>query len=246
MDSNSQPTSLFANSPGVVVSNNPGGVLPIQPAQPIQSPAQTQPTQQIRESQVVQPSQSLPTNISADEDDLNNYEYQSIFPDYMRPTQEELIFEWRADSRPFKKHKRNFYTTGTVIVVLISLILFFSGQFLPIAVVIAVTFLAYVLTSIPPQEITYQVTTFGVRIEDKLYEWDLMNRFWFTEKYSQELVHVEVAQFPERLTLVLGATSKDIIAALFSEVLIMQTPAPTIYERVAAWLQEKIPLDLDS
>src|SRR5688572_8191789 len=57
------------------------------------------------------------------------------------PQQEEIVLEWDAPNRPFKKRNRQYYTTVAIIVFLISLILFFAGQFLPIAVVIAVAFL---------------------------------------------------------------------------------------------------------
>lgn len=234
METNAQPTTLFANSPGPLAADQPEVNVPqTVPPQPVEQPPQDQPLQP----------QTAP---SPQNSQAENQESQQFFPDYVRPQQEELIYEWQAASRPFKKHKRNFYTTVTVIVILISLILFFSGQFLPIAVVIAVTFLAYVLTSIPPHDILYQITTFGIRIEGKLYVWELMGRFWYTQKYGQRLVHVEVAQFPERLTMVLGEVPEEITTAIFSEILVQQTPAPTMYERVAKWLQEKIPLDLDS
>lgn len=189
----------------------------------------------------VQPAQTQATTNAPD-----TTNQPSFFPDYLKPQPEELFYEWQAPSRPFKKHNRNYYTTIAVIVLLISLILFFSGQFLPIAVVIAVAFLAYVLTAIPPQDILYQITSYGIRIEDKLYIWDVMGRFWYTEKYGQEILNVEVAQFPDRLTLVLSTADKTTITLILSEILLQQKPVPTLYERMAQWLQEKIPLDLDS
>ena len=114
------------------------------------------------------------------------------------------------------------------------------------AVVCAVAFMAYVINSVPPQDIMYQITTYGIRIGDRLYYWEMMQRFWYGSKYDQELLYIDIVEFPDRLTLVLGEAEKDIISAVLSEVLLLEKPPLTVYERMAAWLQEKFPLDLDS
>ena len=171
---------------------------------------------------------------------------QGFFPESMRPVQEEGLYAWKAASRPFKKHNRNYYTTVAVIVLLVALILVFAGQFLPMAVVLAVAFMAYVLHAIPPQEIIYQITTFGIRIGDNLYYWETMSRFWYTEKFGERVLNVEINQFPDRLSLVVGDAEEKILSAILAELLLEQQPPPTVYEKMATWLQEKFPLDLDS
>lgn len=160
-----------------------------------------------------------------------------------KPQTEQTLLTWSAASRPFKRRNKQFYTTIGIIVFLVSIILFFAGQFLPIAVVISVAFLAYVLSSVPPHEATYRITTFGVRIEDQLYYWEELGRFWFDERYQQKMVHIEVARFPGRLTLMLGQLTETDVEELLKEVLIKQKPADTFFDTSAKWLQEKIPLD---
>ena len=68
--------------------------------------------------------------------------------------------------------KKNSFTTVTTIVILLCLILFFAGQVLPVAVVMARFHMTYVLATVPPQEIKQQITTYGVRIEKELYYWE--------------------------------------------------------------------------
>lgn len=181
-------------------------------------------------------------------DEYQDEYYDNYYPPYMPPPpiQEELIYEWEAPSRPFKPHKRQYYTTVGTIVLLISLILFFAGQFLPIAVVIAVAFLTYVMTSIPPGNVTNTTTTFGIRIGDQLYFWEELGRFWFKKKYDEEVLYIEAFRFPNRLTLLLGKADKALIRDILSLALLEGEPAPTYYERAADWLQKKIPLDLDA
>lgn len=189
--------------------------------------------------------QASTTNTESSEE-ADELDYSGYFPDAYRPQPEELLYAWEAPSRPFKKHNRNYYTTIAVIVLLISLILIFAGQFVPMAVVCAVAFMIYVINSVPPQEIQYAITTYGVRIGEKLYYWDVMTRFWYDSKYDQKLLHIEIIEFPERLTLVVGDAKQEVLTSIFSELLLLEKPPLSVYERIAAWLQDKFPLDLDS
>lgn len=166
-----------------------------------------------------------------------------LFPGQFKPLPEQIILTWQAPARPFKKRNRQYYTTIVAIVFLISLILFFAGQFLPIAVVISVAFLAYVLSSVPPTTAEHKITTYGLRVENVLYYWEELGRFWFEEKFGQPLVQVEVARFPGRLTLLLNEVGQDTMRELLSEVLLEEKPKETFFDSSARWLQEHIPLD---
>ena len=171
---------------------------------------------------------------------------EELFPGVPKPRPKKTIISWSAPSRPFKKRNRQYYTTVILIVFLVSLILFFAGQFLPIAVVISVGFLAYVLSSVPPHEVKIEVTTYGIEIEDLLYYWEEMGRFWFEKKYNQELLTIEVMRFPGRIILMFDNNRKKDLRELFSEVLLEEKPTDTFYDKAAKWLQEKIPLELGS
>ena len=168
-----------------------------------------------------------------------------FFPNRIKPPSEELVYAWEAPDRPFKKRKKQFFLTAGTIAGLISLILFFSGQFPLIGVVIAVLFVIYMLYTFPPHTITNQITTFGVRSVDNLYFWEELGQFWFEQKMGQDILLIEVSRFPNRLNLLIGEADKNVITAILSEVLIQNKPPLTPVEKAAQWLQEKIPLDLD-
>ncbi len=57
-------------------------------------------------------------------------EMSERFPGMVKPLPEELVYEWRSPSRPFKHRKKQFFTTLTTIVILLCLILFFAGFFI--------------------------------------------------------------------------------------------------------------------
>jgi len=213
-----------------------------QSTQPIENyqPPQTQP--------VVTPPQTAPTQPTTNQPPQpaqppNPGQESALFPGVSKPIPEEVVVEWTAPSRPFKPRKRQYFTTVILMALLISLILFFANQFLPILVVLAVAFLSYVLAVVPPGMVKHSLTTYGIRIEDQLYYWEELGRFWLTTKYGQNVLHIEVARFPWRLTLLLGDIPADQMKLVLAEVLINQKPPLTPIEKAAEWLQEKIPLD---
>ncbi len=184
----------------------------------------------------------LPPDTTADPQQNTQQEFSQPLYDN-QPQPEEIVLEWQAPSRPFKKRNRQYYTTVGIIVFLICMILFFAGQFLPIAVVIAVAFMAYVLSAVPPELVINRVTTYGIRTDDTLYYWEELGRFWFTEKYHQRLVHIEVARFTNVLTLVLSDQDEGELAEALGLVLLMEKPPLGAFDKAAQWLQAKIPLD---
>ncbi|KUK79064.1 MAG: hypothetical protein XD95_0635 [Microgenomates bacterium 39_7] len=197
---------------------------------------------------------NLKTQVDPSEEELNqksqNYpqsqlEESQIAPWMYKPLPEEDILKWTAPSRPFKKRNKKYFSTVFIIALLISLILGFAGQLAAITVVIAVAFLAYTLSVVPPQNINYKITTWGVRIENNLYYWEELGRFWFTKKYEDTLLNIECARFPNRVTMLIGDQKEDVIKMILSEVLLNQKPEPTLYEKAASWLQKKIPLDIE-
>lgn len=159
------------------------------------------------------------------------------------PQPEYVVLTWQAPSRPFKKRNRQYYVTIALIVGLISAILLVAGQFLPIAVVISVGFLAYVLSAVPPETITNTITTYGIRTEDSLYYWEELGRFWLTDKYGQRIVSIESARFPFQITLVVNAEIEDDLVEVLSSMLLYERPIPTSFDKASKWMQEKIPLE---
>lgn len=214
-------------------------------------PVVSQPTNQPNNPQPDYPTDeeidSDPTLTAAEKAEVKRrrsaFTESEMFPGQFVPVPEEDILVWEAPSRPYKKRDRQYYTTIATIVFLLSLILFFAGQFLPIAVVIAVGFLAYVLSAVPPINVTNKITTWGIRIDKEIYYWEELGRFWFTDKFKQKLLNVETARFPGRITLLLSDKTESAITDILSQVLIKQKPEPTSFDKAADWLQKKIPID---
>jgi hypothetical protein len=160
--------------------------------------------------------------------------------------EEKLLLSWDAPSRPFKKRDREYYTTIAIIVFLLSLILFFAGQFLVIAVVLSLGFVSYVLASVPPDMIHVSITSFGIHLGDQMFYWQELGRFWFSTKYKADLMHVETARaFPAQLAILLGDKSPDEVKKVMLKYSVFEKPRPTWLDNAAKWMQEKFPLEKD-
>jgi hypothetical protein len=179
--------------------------------------------------------------------DLPDSEYQQsrLAPGMYKPQPEYTVLEWQAPSRPFKQRNKRFFTTIIVIGLLVSLILFFAGQLLPIAVVFSIIFLVYVMSVVPPTQINYKISTFGIRADSELYYWEELGRFWFEEKLGQQQVVIETARFPGRLAILLVDQPKEVVEMVLAEVLLQEKPPLTQFEKVAEWLEKRVPLDFD-
>lgn len=170
-------------------------------------------------------------------------EKSEIAPGMMRPIPEQTIYEWQDLSRPYKKRSRQFFSSLFFIGILIALIFLFSRQIIAIFVTASLVFVTYVLYSVPPQKIKYLITTYGIKIEDDYFFWDELGRFWFEKKMGNQLLLVESFRFPGRITLVINENQKEIIKKILREVLIQEKPKLSMYEKMAKWLTDKIPLD---
>ena len=164
-----------------------------------------------------------------------------------QPEPEKELISWKAPSRLFKKRNREYYTTIGALVFLLSLIFLFAREFLLIGVMLAIGFVGYALASVPPNQIKHVLTNKGIRTSDKLYWWGQMGRFWWSEKWKQDLLHVELpGQFPGQLILLAGKEEKEAIEKHLVKYLIKEKPEPTFLDKAAKWLQEKVPLETDA
>lgn len=158
--------------------------------------------------------------------------------------EEKSVLRWKAPARAFKERNREYFTTVGAMVILVSVILMFAREFLLIAVILAFAFLVYVLASVKPEDVEHEVTTRGIRTGGKFFRWDVLGRYWFETRHGQKMVQVETAMaFPSRLLMLLGKEEEEKMQGILSKYLLNETPEPTVLDKSADWLTEKIPLD---
>jgi len=154
------------------------------------------------------------------------------------------IFSWEAPERPFKKRNKEFWTTLLSLVLLISLILFFAKEYFLIATIFALVFLFYILSTRPPQKITYKITNQGIFWGQTKYEWPVLHSFWVESDDGQAVLKVNTyLSFPRQLILPLGDQDEKALREILENFLPYEQPEPTFIEKATNWLAKTFPLE---
>lgn len=157
----------------------------------------------------------------------------------------KTLLSWEAPGRPFRKKHRSYYTTVAVLVILLALISLLAQEFLLIGVLLALTFVAYVLAFIPPSEVTYKISTQGITIGDHFYFWHELDSFWFKEKEGSQVLFIQTRlRFPGQLMLVLREQSEEEVKKSVARFLpFHEIPRMTMLDHWAEGLQKHFPLE---
>lgn len=170
--------------------------------------------------------------------------------DYLEPKigeagEVKTLLSWEAPSRPFRSRDRSYYTTIAVIVVLLILISLLAREYLLIGVLLAMTFVAYVLAFVPPGLVVYKISTQGITIGDHFYFWHELDSFWFKEQEGQKVLFAQThLKFPGQLMIVLGELEEEAVKKLVARFLpFHEIPQTSVLDRWAETLQKHFPLE---
>jgi len=160
-----------------------------------------------------------------------------------KPVQEEVLVSWVAPSRPFKKRSRDFYITMISVGTLIGVVLLLIEGIMPVLLLIGIGFLGYVLFNVKPDDIEYQVTNYGIKIAGQRIEWDILGRFWFTNRLGNELLIIEAGNIAGRLELVVTPEAKTQLEKVLSDFLIHEEIPPAFFDKAASWASKRLPTE---
>ncbi len=168
-------------------------------------------------------------------------EAEDVKPVVVRREPERDLAVWTAAARPFKKRNRTFYITLIAIAGIVGLILFLVEGFMPVVLIIALIFLFYVLSTVEPENIEYKITNRGLKVAEKRTDWDRCLRFWFTKRFDNELLVVEIVTIPGRLELVINPVDKEQIKKSLLIYLPEEEASPSFLDRAGDWFAKKLP-----
>ncbi|KUK76444.1 MAG: transmembrane(s)protein, partial [candidate division WS6 bacterium 34_10] len=100
------------------------------------------------------------------------------------------------------------------------LILFLAilGKYFLMAALISLLFFIYVVFSTKPMMITHKITARGVDYNEKLYEWYMLDAFYFTKRNNQDFLIIETKlRFPNSLVFLLDEDDRLPIFLLLQE-----------------------------
>ncbi len=163
----------------------------------------------------------------------------------MPEQEQQLLLSWQSPSRPFKKREKEFFTTIGAIVFLLVVILVFIKEFLLIGAIIALAFVAYVLATVPPEQVEHSITTKSLVSAGHEYKWEELTGFWFAEKWSQPILLVQTKmKFPGRLVILYALPEQQKIKELLSKYIqFFEKPEKNWMDDAAKWLGDKVPLE---
>ena len=166
--------------------------------------------------------------------------------DEKKEERQEVLLAWDSPSRIFKRRDKEYFTNIGAIVFLLIVILIFAREFLLIAAVVSIVFLVYVLSTVPPEEVTHRITNLGLESADHFYRWEGLVEFWFEEQWGQTMLVVRPI-FGTRIIALLGSEDKAQIHKLIAEYLpFREKPEKSWVDNAASWITEKIPLEKPS
>jgi len=128
------------------------------------------------------------------------------------------LFEWEAPER----YEYSFDDKSFIVVIALSLvlILFFAilGKYFLMAALISFLFFVYVVFSTKPMTVTHKITARGIEYDNKLYEWFMLDNFYFTKKNDQNFLIVKTKlNFPSILIMLLDEDDRLPIFLLLQE-----------------------------
>jgi len=131
------------------------------------------------------------------------------------------LFEWSAPERyQIKLQSKNFLIIVVISLLFISL-LAVLGKYYLIAAIISVLFVIYAAGSTKPLIAKHKITARGIDTFGKLYEWYMLEDFYFCKKGNMYTLLVQTKlNFPKALVLLCNEKDKDPIFVILQEKLL--------------------------
>lgn len=196
------------------------------------------PAKKTEEASKTESLSELKSQLTALHERLSQYERVQEQP---QPVEVKTLYSWKSPQRVFVPRNRKWFLYIILIVLLMALILLFFRQFITIAPLLAIAFVAYVLSSVPPEDVEHTITTQGINTGGHSYLWDELSDFWFTNKNEQTLIHIDTyLYFPRRLILLVGDGDREEIKNhLVNYIPFREIPKLSWMDRLADFLSAK-------
>lgn len=157
----------------------------------------------------------------------------------------KTILSWQAPGRPFRKRSKEYYMSVLLITVLVEIVLFLFSEYMLMAAVFSLMFLAFALASVPPANFHYKISNQGITIEDHFFLWEELYDFYFKKRDGSTIVHIRTqAVFPGELTLTLGDMNQEHVKSVLARFIpYREVVKPTFMEKSGDWLSRNFPLE---
>lgn len=167
----------------------------------------------------------------------------TVNPDrIVKPSQ--TLLEWTVPERIFKKKNKEFFRRVALIVIFVAFFFFVLKEFLLIIVLGVFFFVIYIFYTIPPNNVTHQITTNGINYAKQyLYPWEELKNFFISEKDGYNLLNINTYKpLPGRITLLLSEEMKkeDVERVVNEYISIVENPQEEPLDKFSRKITSKI------
>ena len=131
------------------------------------------------------------------------------------------LFEWEAPIRYSFVFDARYFLIIVGISLLFILFLAILGHYGLMASIIALLFFIYVAGTVEPMNVTHAITARGIDTLERLYEWFMLDDFWFSEKNEQQMLIVRTKlRIPAKIIMLLDEKERTAIFVLLQDKLL--------------------------
>ncbi len=156
----------------------------------------------------------------------------------------KVLMEWTAPERMFETKSREYYRRIAVIIIFFMLLFVVIKELILILVLGAVFFAVYAFHTVPPRDVTHQITTNGVNFaSEHLYRWNELKDFFIKENEKGKTLFINtIAPLPGRIIMLLGDKAKhqEISELLNQYISIIEKPEEEPLDKLSSALSKRI------
>jgi len=155
------------------------------------------------------------------------------------------LFSWEAPERRPLKYSSKSFLSVVALCLIFMVYLTVVGQYFLMIVIIALLFMLYTLGVSPIVKLKHTITARGLDVFGKLFEWFMLDEFWFTNKEKSTVLQVSTnLRFPARLTMLVADKDRGAIFALLQDKLLYKDIKKQIQSFIAEQEQLKYQQEL--
>jgi len=155
----------------------------------------------------------------------------------------QIYLTWEATGRPMHRFGNpKTLKTFAIIGVVIALFFVILQEYFLILVIVSLIFVSQVLSKTPPETAKFELSSYGLIADERLYYWQELRRFFFYEQDGFSGVAVDlVSGIPSRLFLSIHEADREKIKTIMSEhVQFLEAAPQTSLDRTYKSITEKV------
>lgn len=156
----------------------------------------------------------------------------------------QLLLDWKAPLRPYKKRSSTILRFYLAVALLLSAIFFFFGDRILLIPIWALVFLFYILTITPPPEVENRITAFGIEAAGVTLRWESLSHFYFGKRFGfHTLTIVSRAPYFYHAYMVVpdDETKRRLISILSLHLMYQEKPEKTLTDKMLDFVSVVLP-----